>query len=276
MESPKKPTTSEGIEAASASSTRPRRGSKVLAQIQLSETVAMHLRERIISGEIAQGEFLRIDALANSLGVSTTPVREGLLLLQSESSVTLIPRRGFVVNAFSKDDVHDLFWAQATLAAELVGRATAQMSNAEFERLEAIQSEHEAAYVAGDTPLAARRGHEFHRAINLAARAPRLALLLGKLTKQLANTFYASVDGQLKDAVEYHPIILNAIRVRDLDAARSLMFRHVMRGGELLMAMLERQGMWSGGAKAQTPAKGSGSRARRRSRPKRKHNGASR
>jgi DNA-binding GntR family transcriptional regulator len=70
-------------------------------------------------------------------------VREGLLLLQSESSVTLIPRRGFVVNAFSKDDVHDLFWAQATLAAELAGRATAKMSKAEVERLEAIQSEHE-------------------------------------------------------------------------------------------------------------------------------------
>ena len=108
----------------SESLARERRDSNTFGPLQLSEAVAMHLRERIVSGQLAKGEFLRIDALANALGVSTTPVREGLLLLQSESSVTFLPRRGFVVNGFSKDDLHDLFWAQATLAAELAGRAT--------------------------------------------------------------------------------------------------------------------------------------------------------
>ena len=236
-----------------------------VGQMQLSETVAMYLRERIVSGEIAKGEFLRIDALATALGVSTTPVREGLLLLQSESSVTLIPRRGFVVNGFSKDDLHDLFWAQATLAAELAGRATSRMSAADIARLEAIQSGHHAAYTAGDTLAAARRGHEFHRTINLAACAPRLALLLGRLTKQLPNRFYAGIDGQLKDAVEYHPIILDAIRVRDADAARSLMFRHVMSGGEHLILSLERQGMWSGSEGKRSARGAASSRVRKRS-----------
>jgi len=221
------------------------RTSATFGQLQLSEAVAMHLRERIVSGQLAKGEFLRIDALANALGVSTTPVREGLLLLQSESSVTFLPRRGFVVNGFSKDDLHDLFWAQATLAAELAGRATPRMSRSDIARLEAIQSEHQAAYTANDSLVAARRGHEFHRTINLAAQAPRLALLLGRLTKQLPNRFYASIDGRLKDAVEQHPLILDAIRVQDAGAARALMFRHVMSAGQQLISMLERLGMWS-------------------------------
>ena len=227
------------------STTSELRTSSTFGQLQLSEAVAMHLRERIVSGQLAKGEFLRIDALANALGVSTTPVREGLLLLQSESSVTFLPRRGFVVNGFSKDDLHDLFWAQATLSAELASRATPRISRSDIARLEAIQSEHHAAYKAGDTLIAARRGHEFHRTINLAAQAPRLALLLGRLTKQLPNRFYANIDGQLEDAVEQHPLILDAIRVHDADAARSLMFRHVMSGGQHLISMLERLGMWS-------------------------------
>ncbi|SRR5258706_12994833 len=231
-----------------------RPASNTLGQIQLSESVAMHLRERIISGKLAKGQFLRIDALANALGVSTTPVREGLLILQSESAVRLIPRRGFMVNGFSKDDLHDLFWSQATLGAELAARAAARMSEVDIARLEAIQAEHDAAYAAGDTPLAARRGHEFHRTINLAAHAPRLALLLGMLTRQLPNRFYASIDGQLKDAVEYHPIIIDAIRVKDAAAVRSLMFRHVMSGGEHLIAMLERQGTWNGRTNDDLPA----------------------
>ena len=238
-----------------------------VGQLQLSESVATHLREQIISGKLKHGEFLRIEAVAKALRVSTTPVREGLLLLQSESFVRLIPRRGFQVNSFSKGDLLDLFWAQATLGAELAARAAAKMSEAELARLQKIQSDHEAAFVSRD-PDVARRGHQFHRAINLAAQSPRLALLLGSLTKQLPNRFYASIEGQLKDAIDYHPIIIDAIRMRDADAARSLMFRHILSGGEHLVSMLERQGMWGtpSGAKATDTAPASPKSRSRRSR----------
>jgi DNA-binding GntR family transcriptional regulator len=214
-----------------------------LGQLQLSESVAMQLREQIISGRLKQGEFLRIDAIAKSLGVSTTPVREGLLLLQSESFVRLIPRRGFVVNSFSKDDLLDLFWAQAVIGGELAARAAKRMSKADLDRLGAIQDDHDAAFAEKD-PRVARVGHNFHRTINLAAGSPRLALLLGSLTRQLPNRFYASIEGQLRDAVDYHPRILKALRAGDAEAAKTLMHKHILGGGQHLIAMLERQGMW--------------------------------
>ena len=166
-----------------------------MGQLQLSESVASHLREQIISGKLGKGEFLRIDAIAKSLNISTTPVREGLLLLQSESFVRLMPRRGFVVNSFGKADLLDLFWAQAIVGAELAARAAQRMSNADFARLQDLHDAHEHAVKANDQELAARLGHQFHRTINLAAESPRLALLLGSLTKQLPNRFYASIEG---------------------------------------------------------------------------------
>jgi DNA-binding GntR family transcriptional regulator len=212
---------------------------------QLSESVATHLREQIISGRLKPGEFLRIDAIARELDVSTTPVREGLLLLQSESFVRLMPRRGFVVNSFSKSDLTDLFWAQATVAAELAARAAVRMEPAELLRLQEIHAEHRQAAGTGDTDRAARLGHQFHRVINLAAQSPRLALLLGGLTKQLPNRFYASIEGQLDDAIAYHPIIIDAIRMQDASGARSLMQRHIVSSAEHLIAMLERQGLWA-------------------------------
>ncbi|SPB18218.1 GntR family transcriptional regulator [Caballeronia novacaledonica] len=214
-------------------------------KLQLSESVAAHLREQIISGKLKQGDFLRIDAISKSLGTSTTPVREGLLLLQSESFVRLLPRRGFVVNSFGKDDLFDMFWAQATIGAELAARAAARMSDADIAHLEKLEAEHQKAFASGDEALVTRLGHEFHRSINLAAKSPRLALLLGSLAKQLPNRFYTNIEGQLKGAVDYHPIIINAIRVRDQNAVRSLMHRHILSGGEHLIAMLERRGMWS-------------------------------
>jgi len=222
---------------------------------QLSASVAGHLREQIISGKLKPGDFLRIDAIASELNVSTTPVREGLLLLQSESFVRLLPRRGFVVNSFNKGDVHDIFWAQAIVAAELAARAAQKMGKEDHARLQQLIADHKKAYQAGDIDSVARLGHQFHRAINTAADSPRLALLLGSLTKQLPNRFYASIEGQLEDTSEYHPIILDAIRVKDSDAVRSLMYRHIMSGGDHLVDSLERAGAWGGPANA-APAAG--------------------
>jgi DNA-binding GntR family transcriptional regulator len=217
-------------------------------QLQLSESVATHLREQIISGKLVTGEFLRIDAIAKALNVSTTPVREGLLLLQSESFVRLMPRRGFMVNSFSRVDLMDLFWAQAMVGAELAARAAKQISKEGLAKLQELHQAHERAVEAKDDALAARLGHQFHRTINLAAESPRLALLLGSLTKQLPNRFYASIEGQLEGAVEYHPMIINAIRVKDSEAVRSLMHRHIFSGAEHLIKMLESQGTWGGSA----------------------------
>jgi len=221
------------------------RAEKAVDQRQLSESVASYLREQILSGSLRNGEFLRIDALAKTLSVSTTPVREGLLLLQNESFVRLLPRRGFVVNGFSKGDLFDLFWAQATVGAELAARAAKRMSKADVESLRQVHATYERAAAAGDTEARDRAGHHFHRVINLAAQSPRLALLMGNLVRQLPGRFYGDIEGHLEDTLRYHPIILDAIRVKDADAVRSLMYHHIISAAEQLVASLERQGMWS-------------------------------
>ena len=221
--------------------------------LQLSGSVAAHLREQIISGQLKPGDFLRIDAIADELGVSTTPVREGLLLLQSESFVRLLPRRGFVVNSFGKDDLRDIFWAQAVVGGELAARATAKMSKEDLAKLQRLDAEHDKAFNAGDDRHI-QLGFEFHRFINLAAESPRLALLLGNLYKQLPIRFYASIEGQVSDTLQYHPIILDAMRAKDAEAVRSLMHRHIMHGAESLIESLEREGAYGASEVEQAPA----------------------
>jgi len=210
-------------------------------QKQLSETVATHLREKILSGKLSKGEFLRIDAIAKTLGVSTTPVREGLLILQSESLVKLIPRRGFMVTGFEAAEVLDLFWAQATVGAELAARATEKISEAQLDKLDALNAQYVQLAAAKDLQGLIRVGYEFHKSINLAAGSSRLAALMGSLTQQLSNSFYTDIEGQVQDAVHYHPLIVQAMRLRDHSAVRALMFRHIFNGGPHLLEMLEQQ-----------------------------------
>jgi DNA-binding GntR family transcriptional regulator len=212
---------------------------------QLPEQVASYVRELVLSGAVRPGEFLRMERIAEAVGVSNTPVREGLLALRGEGFVRLEPRRGFVVAPFTRQDVHDLFWAQAQLASELAARAAKKMTPELIQRLEAIHESHERSIADGDHDRVAALGRAFHREINKAADSHRLALLLDVIVRQLPNRFYASIEGQVSATRDRHPQLLAALRKRDSRKARSLMQQHIVEGAGYLVELLEQRGLWS-------------------------------
>ncbi|WP_062996787.1 GntR family transcriptional regulator [Nocardia mikamii] len=213
---------------------------------QLSEDVASYVRELIISGRVRPGDFLRTEPIAEAVGVSNTPVREGLLLLSGEGFVELVPRRGFMVSAFSRQDVRDIFWAQAALAAELAGRAAKLITPSQLDHLADVNARHAEAVASGDNPdLVVKLGHEFHRTINLAADSRRLAMLLRSIVRQLPNRFYNDIEGHSADTMKQHPAILEALQKRRGKAVSTLMRDHIMEGADELVSMLEAQGLWA-------------------------------
>jgi DNA-binding GntR family transcriptional regulator len=220
------------------------RGSK---RTQLPEEVAAYVRELIISGAVRPGDFLRMEPIAEAVGVSNTPVREGLLALRSEGFVQLVPRRGFVVAPFTRQDIRDLFWAQAHLGGELAARAAKNITPEQLERLEDNLVAYNAAIEARDGDRIADLGHLFHRDVNLAADSHRLALLLGSVVKHLPNRFYATIEGQVAGAHDDHPLILAALRKHDARKARSTMERHISEGADRLIDSLEARGLWAEG-----------------------------
>jgi DNA-binding GntR family transcriptional regulator len=212
---------------------------------QLSEEVASYVRELILSGQVKQGEFLRLEPIAEALGVSNTPVREGLLSLRGEGFVALVPRRGFVVGSFTRQDVEDIFWAQATIGSELAARAAVKITKDDLRRLQEIQARHDAAVKDGDPANIAKLGHEFHRIINLAAGSPRLATLMGTTVAYLPNRFYATIDAQVQSTLHAHPAILEALQRGNARSAGAQMRDHILSGGESLIADLASRGVWS-------------------------------
>jgi DNA-binding GntR family transcriptional regulator len=218
---------------------------RLAKRTQLPEEVASYVRELIISGAARPGEFLRMERLAEAVGVSNTPVREGLLSLRSEGFVRLVPRRGFVVAPFTRQDIRDLFWAQARLAGELSARAAKNMTEERLARLEENLERYDEAIADGDKERIADLGHLFHREINLAADSQRLALLLGSVVKHLPNRFYATIEGQVAGASSEHPLLVDALRQRDARAARALMEQHIQEGADRLIETLERRGLWA-------------------------------
>jgi DNA-binding GntR family transcriptional regulator len=171
-------------------------------------------------------------------------VREGLLILRSEGLVELVPRRGFVVSPFSRQDVRDLFWAQAQLARELAARAARKITPDQLAELEVILAQYDSAVAEGDENRIGDLGHLFHRRINLAADSHRLALLLSSVVRQLPNRFYAAIETQASTGGDDHQLLIEALRRRDVPKATSLMERHILARGDCLIEILEQRDLW--------------------------------
>jgi DNA-binding GntR family transcriptional regulator len=216
---------------------------RVSRRHQLPEQVAGYVRELIISGLVRPGEFLRVERIAEEVGVSNTPVREGLLALRSEGFIQFVPRRGFIVAPFTRDDVQDLFWAQAQLARELAARAARKITSEQVVLLEENLELFRQAVGEADTERIADLSYAFHRQVNQAAGSQRLALLSGQVASHLPRRFYASLEAQAAVGDD-HLLLVDALREHDARKARALMEQHILASADHLIEILGQRGLW--------------------------------
>src|SRR5580658_4366012 len=129
---------------------------------------ANELRDRILTGRLQPGDRLDLDELTTEFGISRTPVREALLELSYEGLVAITPRSGIAVIGITPEDAVDNFAVLAALAGKAAEMATARITPDELAELRVRAGAIDGAH---DVVTANRR---FHRAVNLAARSPRL------------------------------------------------------------------------------------------------------
>lgn len=210
----------------------------------LPEQVALQLRERILSGVLRPGTFLRPDRLAVELGVSPTPVREALQALRADDMVRALPRRGFVVAPLERADVVDLFAVQAQLTGELAARAAVCLDADGLASLQEKAARVDVLIEAREAGDLAEAEGRFHAALNRAAGARKLAWLVGRAAHYLPPRFYTDRRDWRTATVAAHRTLLDALASSDADTARAAMEGHVLDGRDLLVAHLEAVGFW--------------------------------
>lgn len=205
---------------------------------QLSHKVASYIRENIMVGRFEAGQFLRTEAIAEQMGVSHTPVREAMMLLQSEGTLRWEPRRGFRVTAVTDQDVHDLFQVQAYIAGELAARAADILDTTAVLGLRQLQDTLENAAESGDVAAVDAYNHEIHRRINKASSATRLGILLNQTVQYVPLRFFGTIEGWADASAHDHSAVFDAIEAGHAEVARAAMSAHVMHIGQLLQAHL--------------------------------------
>src|SRR5262249_35650516 len=203
----------------------------------LSESIADAIRERVVLGSIAPGVRINETHLASELGVSRTPLREGLMRLASEGCVRIEPRRGFFATPLSIEEFEQLMPVRALLDPEAL-RLAGLPSRAQIVRLQAINRRLEAA-----------REPERVIAIDDAWHLELLAhstnpVLVGLIRQFMARTHrYELVlmreRGSVVRATREHREVQSALGARDLERACRRLRQNLQSGSSSVLAWLK-------------------------------------
>jgi DNA-binding GntR family transcriptional regulator len=218
-----------------------------LARRKLGDETTRYLRDELLSGHYQAGERMGVQQLAETLGVSTMPVREALLTLANEGLLEVVPRRGFRVAAIKLRDVEDAFRVHALVAGLLIEEAAPIITPAAVGELRDVQAAIQQTFHRGLDPRALADQVEelnfrFHRTINHVPDARRLRWFLRAATRYVPRRFYETIPGWNEATRDRHGAIIEALETRDAAQARRLMEEHVTEAGGLVRRQLEARG----------------------------------
>lgn len=195
------------------------------------DQVAEKLRERIIAGEYARGQKIKQVDIAGELGVSVTPVREALKMLEMEGYIVSQPHKGLCVPEVNYKEVLEVFELRLILERELTIRALEQMTDEGLNSLKAIQKEFVKYSKAGEVIEARAANVRFHfRLYEMAARPLTLQFVRVLWAKYQFN--YQKQTERLKHVENEHDFFLKAVEGGDITKASDAMCAHLMSGWE--------------------------------------------
>jgi DNA-binding GntR family transcriptional regulator len=198
-------------------------------QQQLTDRVHDALRTAITSGRFAPEERIKQEQIAAELGVSRTPVREALHLLEREGLVRLVPRRGAIVQGFTAADVRELYELREVLepaAAELATvRATPEERRA-VEHLAGLTGRHNGGFAPN---------RDFHHALCAPCGNGLIMRTLDSVwTHRAAEGLFAYQTlpaGAVERLAAEHAAIAQAFAAADAARVRALVHDHVRVAG---------------------------------------------
>ena len=188
----------------------------------LAETAYTRLHGAIITGEIAAGERLPIEELAQVLDMSPMPIREALRRLDADGLIEHVPHRGARVRELSLDDLREVYEARLALEPLAIARAAERFTAEDAQRATEALRRHVAAYRTG-TPVEALAAHtDFHFALYEAARSRWLVRLITPLWES-SERYRIAVPARYRRALAKrraeHERILAACVANDPEAA---------------------------------------------------------
>ncbi|HVL19504.1 MAG TPA: GntR family transcriptional regulator [Amaricoccus sp.] len=208
-----------------------------------AEDAYLRLKAQILDNALPPGYRALEAELAETLGMSRTPVREALLRLQAEGLVRVEPRRGMVVLAISPAEmaeIYDVLTALETMAAETLARLHPEGTR--MRPLWEAVEDMDAALATDDLDAWADADEHFHRSLVEACGNARLAQTALTFRDQIRRTRHLTLRLRARPvrSNESHRNLLRLIEAGDAEAAFATHRAQRQRAGQELLDILRR------------------------------------
>ncbi len=188
------------------------------------------------------------EQLAERLGISRTPVRQALTMLEAEGLVEITPNKGAVVCSFGVEEVRDVYDLRAVLQGHAARRAASRIGKPELERLGQLCEEMEGlgsrfSDHEGEIRRLVSLNQEYHEMIVAASRNRRLERLVQHAVEVplVFKSFFWYRPQERTISNHHHRQILNALESGDADRAEIVMREHVYEGRDFVIRVLEEE-----------------------------------
>lgn len=199
------------------------------AFLPLRDVVFNTLREAILKGELKPGERLMELQLASKLGVSRTPIREAIRMLEQEGLAVTVPRKGAEVAGMTEKDMEDVLVIRAALDQLAVQLACDEITEEQIAELCQAQEQFERSSKSGDVKAIAQADVEFHDAIYRATDNAKLTNMLNNLREQVYRyrVEYLKDEKGYPALIQEHQQIVDGLANRDKKHVSEVMKIHV-------------------------------------------------
>ena len=205
----------------------------------LREQVLQHVRSQIMSGRVPAGAVYSVPSLAADLKVSTTTVREALLILCGNGLLKAMPNRGFRVEGMNQKQLDDLFtmrelierFGMETLARQGVDNVDHLLALAD-DVTDAVKRRNIADYIETD--------HIYHRALFDAVGNPLLTKTAMHMREDMRLYGIDSPEGWQRqlDSVQEHYDLIALAQSNSVAAMGRLTTKHILAWKPLFKAAL--------------------------------------
>ncbi|WP_433729548.1 GntR family transcriptional regulator [Actinoplanes sp. CA-051413] len=208
----------------------------------LADAVAQSVRDGVAAGQLVPDKTYSVYQLADLLGVSRSPVREGLLRLAQAGLVEIRRNRGFRVLPPRAHDIEEIIGIRLALEPPAARLAAEQATDEQHATIRAALATMAAAAARGDDASFWPADRALHDLLLRASGRPRTAAIVEQLrstTALLGPPTTASGRTLTEIHAEHEPVV-TAVLARDGATAESAMRAHLEATRGLLMANLRR------------------------------------
>ncbi|MCD8036469.1 MAG: GntR family transcriptional regulator [Clostridiales bacterium] len=197
--------------------------------LPLRDVVFNAIKDGILSGRFKPGERLLENQLAEELGVSRTPIREALRMLEIENLVDLIPRKGAQVRAMSEKDIKDILEIRKALEELAAGLAAENITKQEINELKKANNDFVTNFDNGDREAVLEADTHFHDIIFNATKNDKLVQMISNISIQIYKyrITYLKLLSDVSVPNQHHLELIKAFERRDAARARAVSREHI-------------------------------------------------